>query len=233
MSRLEIKPTLVDRLIAGLSPAQGLRRMVARARFQALAGGYTGARRNRRATSAWNPLGKSADADTLPDLAVLRARSRDAVRNTPIATAAVGRARSLVVGAGLKAHPQIDRDLLGLSAAEADAWERAAAREFAVWGDSKNCDASRAQTFDRLQRLVFQSTLESGDVFAVWVTVERAGWPYSRALRIYEADQVSNPNAVRDGGAALENDKHTLAGGVEIDEDMLAAFPLIDGPGYV
>ena len=83
-----VKPNLLDRVIATVSPAAGLRRLAARASYSALAGHgyYEGGRGKRRSLVGWSRPKGSADADTVPDLDDLRADSRQLVRTTPISS---------------------------------------------------------------------------------------------------------------------------------------------------
>ncbi len=215
--RKPARPTLLDRAIAWVDPAAGARRLAARTTYNALSGGYQGARRDRRQTGRWTPGGGSADADILPDLPELRERTRDAVRNTPIATAALGRATTLTVGQGLTVLPQIDRLVLGIEDDAAEAWEDRAQREFRLWADNLRCDASRVQDFAGLQDLMFFSALESGDVFAVFRRLDQPGWPFRLALQIYEGDQISQPGSLRDGARHAESGNR-VAGGIETDD---------------
>ena len=213
---MKIEATWIDRAIAVVAPAAASRRMAARWRFTALTGGgYTGARKTRRATQTWKPSGGSANADIIPDLPALRDRSRDLVRNTPVATAVIGRSAVNVVGTGLRVSPQIDRTRLGLDEDAAEAWEREAEFLFRCWARSSDCDASRVQNFYGLQDLVFRAVLESGDCFAVPAYGEAGDTGSAFRLRLYEADQVSTPT-----GAGREG-SDTAAGrifdGVEID----------------
>ena len=48
-----VRPTLGDRIVSQFDPVRGLRRFRARQAL-ALAGGYTGARKDRRQTSGWS-----------------------------------------------------------------------------------------------------------------------------------------------------------------------------------
>ncbi len=145
----------------------------------------------------------------MPDLPTLRARSRDLRRNVPIATGAIATRITNVVGEGLKVYPKIDRERLGLTAEQALAWNRAAKAEFelAAW----TADFTGVQNFDELQALVFGSTDESGDVFAIRRYRKDAGDTYGTKLQIIEADRVSNPNHGRD--------TPTLVAGVESSLD--------------
>ncbi|MCK6417930.1 MAG: phage portal protein [Alphaproteobacteria bacterium] len=206
------EPSLLDKAISMVSPETGLRRLKARA-VMALYGGYTAARKDRRQTKYWQTSEGSANAVTLPDLPTLRDRSRDLIRNAPLASGAVNTVVTNVVGTGLMVQSRIDRDvlqgILGETEEEFEAFERAAEREFRLWAESQNCDASRTQNFVGLQDLVLRSTLESGDVFALKTFIERPGWPLATALQIIEADRICNPDG--------KTDTPFLCGGVEID----------------
>ena len=210
-----VTPNLADRLVTYFDPVRGAERYRARLML-ALAGGYTGGRRDRRATSDWLATKGSADADLLPDLAVLRDRSRDLTRNAPLASGAVATVVTNVVGTGLEPQSMIDRDLLGLDDAAADDWQRAAEREWWLWASSPDCDVTRTQDFCALQDLVFRAVLESGDVFVVKRYVEREGGVYGLAVQVIEADRVSNPD-YRIDGDTLPNGR-VVSGGVEVDK---------------
>ncbi|MGH2804906.1 MAG: phage portal protein, partial [Thermoleophilaceae bacterium] len=202
------RPTALDRLIAWLDPVAGLRRQRAR-QFSAFLGGYTGASHSRRTLAGWQTLLGSADKDTLYDLPMLRQRSRDLVRNHPIATGALQTNVTRVVGTGLVLQSRVHRELLGLGEEEASRWQRRTEQEFALWAGSESCDLTRTLDFYGLQALVFRSTLESGDCFALLPSVERRGTPYRLTVQVIEADRVSNP--------AGRADTLDLAAGIERD----------------
>lgn len=201
--------TLSDRLVSWLDPARGVERWRAR-KHEALAGGYNGAKRTRRQTDGWAPGGGSANADQLPDLPALRERSRDLMRNAPLALGAVSTVVTNVVGTGLAVQPAIDAELLGLSRAQADAWQAAAKREFRLWAESKLCDVTRTQNFYGLQDLCFRSSLENGDTIVLTPVIRTPESPYGLKLQLVEADRLCNPE-----GRA---DSPELAGGIAIDQ---------------
>ncbi|TAN60451.1 phage portal protein [bacterium] len=89
----------------------------------ALSGSYIGASRAKRSLSQWRTSWGDADSDTLFDLPILRDRSRDLIRNAPLATGAINTVCTNVVGTGLKLQSRIDRETLGMDEVEADAWE--------------------------------------------------------------------------------------------------------------
>ena len=208
--KLEIKKTVIDKAIEIIAPTWGAKRL--RSRYAiALANAYTGASKSRRQTLSYNPGGGDADADTLTDLEALRNRSRDLLRNTPIATGAVGTNVVHVIGVGLKMQSRIDREALGMTEDEAETWQKKTEREFNFWAKSLDCDISRRNNFYDLQKLVFRSTLESGDCFILLSFKELKTSVYGTRLQVIEADRVCN-----------ENDKlntKTLSGGIEKEQD--------------
>ncbi|WP_083338232.1 phage portal protein [Ensifer sp. LCM 4579] len=211
--------TLLDRAIAVFDPVRAVRRHQARQVLALSTGGYTGGKKSRRQTQNWNVDGGSANTDTVPDLPTLRARSRDLRRNVPIATGAIATRVTNVIGEGLQVYPKIDRKALGLSVQQAREWNRKAKTEFelAAW----TADFTGVQSFDELQALVFGSTDESGDVFAIRRYRKDAGDTYGTKLQIVEADRVSNPN--------FGMDTDTLVAGVETSESgVVRAYHVSD-----
>lgn len=213
MKKIQIQPNFIDKTVAFFSPVQGLKRLEARTRM-ALVGGYTGARLDRRQTKAWKTTDGSADNVSLPDLPLLRERSRDLLRNAPLATGAVNTVVTNVIGTGLRVHSNIDRELLKpfLKTEENfDKWERDAERIFRHWAENTNCDATRYQTFAEMQNLIIRSCLESGDIFVVKRFIDRPNSLLSSSLQLVEADRIANPN--------FQMDTPKLGGGVELDDN--------------
>ena len=222
-----VTPTVVDRLIGWASPSKALGRMRERAQLVLattyLSGGYDGARSTRPALRNWNPIAGSADRDQLGDLRTLRARSRDAVRNQPLAAGVISTKVLNVVGTGLKPKAQVDREYLGLSDDEAQAWERQAERIFSH--HSKRLDIEGELTFAEQQGLALRGALESGDILAIRRFREREGELLGTRIQLIEADRISNPQSVP------ETPKHSA--GVEIDSDgQVVAYHVSDNhPG--
>lgn len=214
MSRLpKIESSWLDKTISYISPETGLKRMEARTRL-ALAGGYTGARFDRRQTKSWSTSDGSADNVTLGDLPTLRNRSRDLLRNAPLACGAVNTVVTNVVGTGLKLQSQIDREVLApffKTEEEFDKFERNAERIFKNWSESQDCDITRSQTFPEIQNLILRSVLESGDIFILRRNVVRKGKIINLALQLIEADRVSNPD--------FKTDTSNLSAGIEMDDN--------------
>lgn len=205
---VDIRQTLLDRAITYFDPVRGQRRFAARGAL-ALAGGYNGGRRDKRGLSSWTPLGNSADSDLLPDLPTLRQRSRDLVRNAPLAAGALNTVSTNVVGTGLMLKSRVDREALGWDEEQAAAWQRDTEREWRMWAETTACDVTRTQNFYGLQDLALRSSLENGDVLALLPFVPRAGSAYDLRIQLVEADRVGNKDNARD--------TPQLAGGVALD----------------
>ncbi len=205
-------PNRLERVIRYVAPEYAFKRAVARERlkYTALIGQYIGASKKRRATMEWLTPAGDADADTIYDLATLRYRSRDLLRNDPVACGAVSTTLTNVVGTGLKLQSRIDRETLNLSDEEADAWEAKAEREYRLWAESRECDCARQLNFAGIQELAFRQTLENGEAFALLPRFARAGSPYLLKLQLIEADRVCNKDNVKNSVTLME--------GVEKDE---------------
>jgi lambda family phage portal protein len=198
---------LLDKAIAYLAPGVAMQRIAQRNQL-AISGAYTGARVDRSQLSRWNPLNGSANSDTIRDLRTLRARSRDQMRNAPVALGALNTKVSHSVGTGLSYSPSIDADFLGMDDEQKEEWEDDTKRRFAAWAGSPDCDIARQLDFYGLQELGFRSYLESGDCFAVTPRIARAGKRPRLAIQLVEADRVCNPG--------LAPDTATMLDGIEI-----------------
>lgn len=218
-----IRPTLIDRALGYFSPATAVRRIQARAALELVApsassgapwtasAAWQGASRARRALQGWAAGAGSANADTVLDLPALRARSRDLLRNAPLAEGAVSTLETNVIGTGMTPRPTINRRRLGLDDKAAEEFETGAAELFGMWAASKDCDLTRSQSFEELQALAFRSTLENGDALMVERFRQRAGSPWGFCLQLIEGDRLCNPN--------FGPDRADMVAGVELDDD--------------
>jgi lambda family phage portal protein len=193
-----------------------MRRMAARTALAAF-GSYTGARRDRRSLREWFTSKGNADTDILYDLEELRSRSRDLVRNAPIATGAINTVVANAVGTGLVLQPTPDTTVLGWDDKRAAKWIAKVESEFALWSESADCDITRTQNFFGLQELALRSTLESGDIFSLLPFISRDNNPYSLAVQLLEADRIKNPLGVPEGGKVQDSNNRCWAG-VEVDD---------------
>jgi lambda family phage portal protein len=214
-----VKPNLYERGLAAVGLAGAAQRnfsaraaMATKAGFaNYFVGQHSGARFDKTSLKNFNPLPGSADSDSLGDLRTLRARARDLARNTPIARGARNTSKTNVVGAGLKLSARLDRELLGMSEDEAEAWESNAERLFHMWAKGKNADVTRTQNFYQMQALAFTSAFDSGDVFAIRRYKESTSF-LALCVQLVEADRVCTP-------INLQNLDH-IRDGVELDGDL-------------
>lgn len=190
------KMTFLDRCIATVAPVRAVKRAAARTALEFFNSGYGnyGASTTKKSMRGWMYHGGSPYEDIEQNLDVLRQRSRDAYVGIPTASAALKTLRTNVVAGGLMPSPQIDADYLRLDNEQAEALQAQILREFALWADTKTCDADRIDNFYQLQQLAFLSYLMSGDAFALLPMKEQTGQPYSLRVRIIEADRVCSPD---------------------------------------
>lgn len=223
---VEVQGNAIDRIVNYLDPVRGMKRLQARM-MGAIAGGYTGAARDRRSMKTWTPLGTDPDSAILPDLPTLRERSRDLERNAPLACGVFRTVCTNVVGVGLKMQCRIDRDFLGMTEEQATAWQKNTEREWRFWSGTAECDAERGLSFVGMQNMALHQALLNGDVFALLPNVKRKGSPYGLKVQLIEGDRVCNKDHTRD------TDK--LAGGVQRGEygDPIAYHVMDQHPGAI
>lgn len=192
-----MRATLLDRLVAVVSPAAGLARVQARARFDAISG-YKGASYTRDASRGWQIARGTSDEILSRDLPTLRRRSADLGRNNPLAAGAIHTKVQGVVGTGLSLHAAIDRDVLRLSDTQADDWERTAERLFHTWADSKDSHIKRVNNFYEQQETAFRSVLLAADHFVQLAQSRASELPFRLALQHIAGPRVCNPNRLAD-----------------------------------
>jgi lambda family phage portal protein len=206
----KIQPNMVDKLVGYLNPVMAAKRLRARAAI-AILNSYEGARKDKRSLSVWTTFAADPDSDILWDLPELRSRSRDLIRNNPLASGAIKKKLAWVVGAGFRHRSVIDRTILNLSEDQADEWEAKTEREWKLFWDTKEVDLSRTLDGLAITRQVYQQLLENGDVFVLFPRRARTNSAYDLRLQIIEADRVENKDT--------ELDSPTLAGGIKKDSD--------------
>lgn len=188
--------------------------------------GYSdaGASGSKRALKGFTAMSGSPQEDIDWNNYTLRQRSRMLYMAAPVATSAIKTSRTNTIGMGLKLNPKINRDILGITAEDAETWEKNTKAEFALWANDKNaCDAIGMNDFYSLQQLAYSSWLISGDVFTVrkdyGVTPE---CPYGLRIHIVEADRIATPGIFTGFSVNYTEGKNADNGnkihdGVEID----------------
>lgn len=208
------KANLIDNIVGYFDPQAKMKRLTIRGASDSFGGGkqaYEGASKTTKSMAGWSTTVGDANADTVNDMATLRSRGRDLVRNVPIATSAAYITRSSVVGTGLKAHPSLNTEFLGMSEEQARIWERDVRFKFRAWCESKiSFDAQKKQNFYDAQAMAIFNTFSSGDVFATTPRIPRVGIEQDTRIQMVEADRVQNPQG--------KDNSQRLTEGVETDE---------------
>lgn len=156
---------------------------------------HAGASYTKKAFKGFNVESGSPAEDINANNYTLRQRCRMLYMSAPIATGALKRMRTNIVGPGLKLKPTIDREVLGMTEEQADAWEKRTLAEFNLWASRKQaCDATGVNNFYGIQQLAMLSWVMSGDVFCLINFKEpTALMPYGLRLSLVEADRVRSP----------------------------------------
>jgi len=163
--------------------------------------GYSAAFRFIRRLKNWKTSQGSPDGEVLLDLPTLRQRSRDLYKNNAIGRGAIRLLVSDVIGRGLKLQSSIDRAVIGQhngwTAEETEIFcnglEPDIERKFKWWAESTEADARGQMNFYEITSLVFNSILQSGEVFISLPLRKFINAPFRVRVGLIEADQVSNP----------------------------------------
>ena len=195
--------------------------------------GEAGASWKKNALKGFNAPSGSPREDIDFNNFTLRQRARMLYMASPIATSAIKTNRTNVVGVGLKLKSRIDRQVLGLTPEQAEAWQNQTEREFSLWASSKRaCDATGMNTFFGLQQLALVSWLLSGDCIGVLKQYETTKLlPYSLRVHLIESDRIATP-ADYGAGAVINittgknpETGNAIYDGVEVDSNsMVVAY---------
>lgn len=176
----------IDRAISWVSPQWGLQRSRARLAQATVRLAYEGAKTGRR-TSGWSSSNKSANAEIGTDLATLRERSRELVRNNHFAAKAALEFAVKTVGAGITARTQSEQ-----CQAMWELWQR-------------ECSADGLPHFAAIQSLVARTVFEAGECLVRRRTRTQsvaAGMSVPIQLQVLEPDflDMSKTSSLQDGG---------------------------------
>lgn len=155
-------------------------------------GGFDAAQQ-RMSMANWNPVAGSADADLLPDLEAMQARSRDLSRNNGLMSGGMQTLRDNVVGATLRLTAMPDYKLLGWTREQAREWGNLTEAKFRSWAETTECDAARTLNLLGLTTQAFGGAMLNGDAVALPVWLPRASAKWSTRLALIEADRLSTP----------------------------------------
>lgn len=145
---------------------------------------YSGSRGS-RLESDWVAGSTSIDAELVNALRRLRNRSREQIRNNDYARCAVSTLVNNVVGNGVFFEANV-----GQGKGFVNPRNELIEQKFKIWSKAKNCDIANKLNWSQMQRLVFRSLIESGEVFIRKHYPNRQGVPF--CLELIEADRVED-----------------------------------------
>jgi lambda family phage portal protein len=204
----------IDRAINTISPSWGLKRQNARSEMSA--GGYDSGSVSSAIFQEVITRITDADSSVIWDRDRIVERSRDNVRNVPVATGLIKRICDHSIGdRGLALHSQVDREFLGWEQEQAIEWQQQAESIWKYFSESKESDLNREHTIAEKTYLTLQSELEGGDCFTLFANKKRAGSEFLLKLQSIEGEYCSNPNR--------KTNTDELVEGVQKDKDGSAS----------
>lgn len=168
---------------------------------------YAGAQVN-RLTSDWTALNTSADSEILTSLRLLRARSRQLVRDNETAKNAVRIIQNNVVGAGIGLQAMVASAGGKLQARINDQIESA----WGDWADKRYCHTAGLLGFADIERVAMGQIVEAGEVLIRKVRLPFGGGSIPFALEVIEADRLMDTFQT-----AQAPNGNTIRMGVEVD----------------
>jgi len=184
------KTTRLERAINYISPTWALQRNLRR-QMLAYATDYKAADIT---TLRADWISESAGGGQTPagnELAILRARSRDATRNHPVAAGAIDTLAHNIIGSGLKPQSRIPHKLLGITeerAADLQIQAEAAFERFKPFASSDD-----RLDFDDLQFLALLKTVEDGEIIALPTWAKDDWRPFGRCVELLESERLATP----------------------------------------
>lgn len=156
----------------------------------------------------WNPGTGSADEDILVNQKPLRARSRDLVRNSGVASGVIDTLGINTVGTGLKPQSRVDHKALGISDQAAAEFQIKAER---AWDRFvPHADAAERLNFYQMQDLVERQKNVNGEAIILPLMLDEPFRPYRLALQMIEADRL--------GKEYYSNNNDNIRGGIKIGD---------------
>ena len=181
---------------------------IQRDRLAAQERAYGGAAVN-RLTGDWSAMNTSADSEILTSLRILRARSRQLVRDNEYAKHAVRIITNNVVGNGIGMQAQVLSAGGKLQGKINDAIEQG----WGLWSEKKTCHTAGMLSFAEIERLSMVQLVTAGEAIIRKIRRPFGGGTIPLALEVMEADQLLD-----NWQTARAPNGNAIRMGVEIDE---------------
>lgn len=204
LNRAPFRPSrILGEWSQGKSPSAKRALAVQRDRERQQARAYEGAGVG-RLTQDWTALNTSADSEILTSLRILRARSRQLVRDNPYAEHAVRVIMNNVIGPGIGMQAQVVNARGKLEGRINDSIEQMAGD----WSDAKICHTGGKLGLPDIERLGLAQLVTSGEFIARYIRQPFGNSEIPLAIEVIEADRLldnwqtaraPNGNAIRLG----------------------------------
>lgn len=161
----------------------------------ALGSAYDGAARFDKQLAQWNPPLQSADADILPDKALLDARTRDSLRNDAYLQGGQTIHKDGIVGAMYFLNCKPDHNVLGFDEAWTEEFQLEVESKFTLWAESSYAwvDAARQNNFTAMIRLAVGVYAAGSEVLATAEWLRDSGREFNTAIQMVDCDRLSTP----------------------------------------
>lgn len=164
------------------------------------------------AVVGWYPSSGSADADLLPELDVIRPRTRDLERNNGYVSGANQVFKDNIIGHQLRINPGPVAALLGWTADQAEDWSRQRRVEFESWANvPTEIDAAMDSNLRGLSIQALGAWFLNGEALALPLWKPRPFCKWNTRIQLIEADRLESP--------PFYSGKNSLRAGKEIDRD--------------
>lgn len=164
--------------------------------------------------SAWLALQRHPDADLLPELQALSARSLDLIRNHGLSVGMILTVVDSVVGHTWTLRAQPDVNILGMTESYAEGWARDAEAIWKLQTDNVDWSADRRLNFLGQIRLALATELIEAEALALPVYMPERGGLLGTRMRLVEPMRLQNP--------AGEQNSANLRNGIVIDDNGAA-----------
>lgn len=186
---------IIDRTIAFFAPQKAWERM----QYRRALGGYKAGDQN-ASRANWQPMIGTGESINKVSRDRMRARARDAERNSDIANGILLAYQRNVVGRGFNLQART----------EDDTFNKAAEKLWRHWSKPENCDLTGQQSLREMLNMITQRTQVDGGIVIVKTYVQDKKYPFK--VQIREVDDI-------DAMGRMEADNgNVICNGIELDQ---------------
>ena len=225
MKAARLTPTILDRVIARISPKAGYQRMAYRALHQSIfaspvtrKGGQTG---GHNSLGNWLVRRLSSRTEEAREREVLTDRAEDLIANEPLAATAVETMGTNIVGSGLTPQAELDAEALGISEDASEAVGDQMDRAWDLW--HHNAGLIPGQSFADMQYLTILNMCRSGEYLALARMLKKPGPERAFSLCIQPLDSLRLATP-----PGMENLEHVHDGVETTSEGVPSAYHIAD-----